>query len=165
MLITFVKRFGWFWFLVLVQALVLNNIHFYGYATPFLYVYLILTLDAHTSRYSLLWWGFALGLTVDIFSNTPGVNAAATTLLAFARPTLLKLFTPRDNADDFTPGIHSMGTSSYVRYLTFALLVHQSALILLLTFSFAAPLTILLKTVSTTLSTGICILTIEAAKK
>ena len=165
MLITFFKRFSWFWLLVLVQALILNNVHFLGYATPFLYIYLILILNSHISRYSLLYWGFALGLAVDIFSNTPGVNAAATTLLAFVRPLLLKLFTPRDNADDFSPSIHSMGMGPFVRYITFAILIHQSALILLLTFSLAQPLTILLKTVSTTLSTGLCILAIEGVRK
>ena len=74
MLITFLRRLGWFVLLVLVQALILNNISFFGYATPFLYVYLILAFDANMSRYSLLLWGFALGLAVDIFSNTPGIE-------------------------------------------------------------------------------------------
>lgn len=165
MIITFIKRLGWFWLLVFVQALILNNVHFFGYATPFLYVYLILTFDANMSRYTLLLWGFALGLAVDVFSNTPGANAAATTLLAFSRPSLLPLFTPRDSAEDFSPGIQSMGTSAFIRYITFALLIHQTALMLLLTFSFAQPSVLLLKVISSTFITGICILGIEWAKK
>lgn len=165
MIITFIKRFGWFWLLVFVQALILNNIHFFGYATPFLYVYLILTFDANMSRYALLLWGFALGLAIDIFSNTPGVNAAATTLLAFARPSLLHLFTPRDSADDFSPGIHSMGSSSFIRYITFCLLIHQTALMMLLTFSLAQPHVLVLKIVAGTLITGLCIWAIEKTKK
>lgn len=165
MLITFLKRFGWFWVLVFVQALILNNVHFFGYATPFLYIYLLLKFDANMSRYSLLLWGFALGLAVDVFSNTPGVNAASATLLAFARPTLLTLFAPRDSADDFSPGIPSMGTGPFVRYVSVATIIHQTALVLLLTFSFAYPLVMLLKVVSGSLLTILCIWAIEAAKK
>lgn len=165
MLITFLRRLGWFVLLVLVQGLILNNISFFGYATPFLYVYLILAFDANMSRYSLLLWGFALGLAVDIFSNTPGVNAAATTLLAFMRPSLLRLFTPRDSAEDFSPGIPSMGTSPFIRYLTFCLLFHQTALVLLLTFSLVQPYAIVLRIVSSVLLTGVCIIGVEQIRK
>ena len=45
-------------------------------------------------------WAFFFGLTIDVFSDTPGMNAAATVLLAFLRPSLLRLFTPRDNQDN-----------------------------------------------------------------
>lgn len=165
MIITFLRRFGWFWVLVLTQALILNNVHFGGYATPFLYIYLLLKFDANMSRYSLLLWGFALGLAVDIFSNTPGVNAASATLLAFARPMLLKLFAPRDSADDFSPGISSMGLAPFMRYASAATLLHQTALVLLITFSFAQPLVMLLKITSGALLTTLCIWAIEAAKK
>lgn len=165
MLITFLKRFGWFWVLVIMQALILNNVHFFGYATPFLYIYLLLKFDANMSRYSLLLWGFTLGLAVDIFSNTPGVNAASATLLAFSRPTLLKLFAPRDGAEDFSPSVHSMGTGPFIRYASMASLVHQTALILLLTFSFAHPLVMLLKVVSGALFTTLCIWAIEFTRK
>jgi len=165
MIITFFKRFCWFWVLVFTQALILNNVHFFGYATPFLYIYLLLKFDANMSRYSLLMWGFALGLAIDIFSNTPGLNAASATLLAFVRPTLLKLFAPRDSADDFSPGIHSMSLGPFMRYVSAASLIHQTALILLLTFSFAHPLTMLLKVVSGALFTTLCIWAIESTRK
>lgn len=151
--------------LVIIQALILNNISFFGYATPFLYVYLLLKFDANISRYSLLLWGFFLGLAVDIFSNTPGVNAAATTLLALARPSLLQLFAPRDSSDDLEPGIRSMGTGSFMRYTTLSLLLHHTALVLLVTFSLAEPQIHLLKIVLSTLLTSLCIWAIEGFKR
>ena len=41
-------------------------------------------------------WAFLLGLAVDIFGNTPGMNAAAATVLAFMRVTYFKIsHTPR----------------------------------------------------------------------
>lgn len=72
--------------LVLLQVLLLNNIQFSGYINPYMYVLFILLLPFETPRYLLLLLGFFLGLLVDIFSNTPGFHASATTFLAFCAP-------------------------------------------------------------------------------
>ena len=69
--------------MVLLQVLILNNVHIAGYATPFLYIYLILKFESDVPRNVLMLWAFFLGLSVDIFSDTPGMNASATVLLAF----------------------------------------------------------------------------------
>ena len=108
MMIHYIHRMGWFVGLVLLQVLILNNVHIAGYATPFLYVYFILKFASGTSRNELMLWAFFLGLTIDIFSNTPGMNAAATVFLAFVRPTFLRLFTPRDTLDSIIPSIRTM---------------------------------------------------------
>ena len=50
MIITYIHRIGWFIGLVLLQVLILNNVHIAGYATPFLYIYFILKFDSGTSR-------------------------------------------------------------------------------------------------------------------
>ena len=106
MMTSYIHRMGWFVGLVLLQVLILNNVHIAGYATPFLYVYFILKFASGTSRNELMLWAFFLGLTVDIFSDTPGMNAAATVFLAFVRPTFLRLFTPRDTLDSIIPSIY-----------------------------------------------------------
>jgi len=165
MLFVFFRRFCWLWILVLIQALILNNIQLFGYATPFLYVYLLLKFNVDTSRYSLLLWGFCLGLAVDIFTNTPGVNAAATVLLAFVCPFLVWLFSPRDSSDNFSPGIRSMGTIPFLKYVVLALLVHQTALFVILTFSFTHFFELLIRIVSCTLITTLCIWSIENVKR
>lgn len=85
----FLQRIKWFVILLLVQVLVLNHVHIYQYATPLLYIYFILKLNSQVNRKVLMGWAFALGLSIDIFSNTPGLNAAAATFLAFVRPPLL----------------------------------------------------------------------------
>lgn len=90
----YLHKIGWFVGLVLLQVLILNNVHIAGYATPFLYIYLILKFNSEISRNTLMVWAFFLGLTVDIFSDTPGMNAAATVWLAFLRPTLCACLFP-----------------------------------------------------------------------
>ena len=83
MIITYIQRFGWFVGLVLLQVLILNNIHIAGIATPFLYICFILKFPSGISRNELMLWGFCFGLMIDLFSDTPGMNAASTVLLAF----------------------------------------------------------------------------------
>lgn len=72
MIITYIHRIGWFIGLVLLQVLILNSVHIAGYATPFLYIYFILKFSSGTSRNELMLWAFFFGLTIDIFSDTPG---------------------------------------------------------------------------------------------
>ncbi len=82
------------------------------------------------SRNVQLLWGCFLGLAVDIFSNAPGMNAAATTFLAFVRPWLLTLLVPRDCAEDMEPGIKTMGISPFVKYVLAAVLLHHLFLLM-----------------------------------
>ena len=110
------SQFLWFVVMLVVQALLLNNIHLFGCSTPLLYVYVILMARRDFPRWGLLLFGFLLGLGVDMFSNTPGVGACSMTLLAFVQPMLMKLFLPRDSADDFQPGIPSLGLMKFVYF-------------------------------------------------
>ena len=108
MIINYLHKIGWFICLVLLQVLILNNVHIAGYATPFLYIYLILKFESDVPRNALMLWALFLGLAVDVFSDTPGMNAAATVLLAFLRPTFLRLFVPRDTLDTLVPAVRTM---------------------------------------------------------
>lgn len=165
MLITYLKRIEWFVALVLIQVLVLNNVHIAGYATPFIYIYLLLKISSGASRNELVLWGFFLGLTVDIFSNTPGVNAAATTFIAFIRPYLLQLFSPRDNSDEIVPAIKTIGFSPFLKYVITCVLFHHASLLLIESFSFFNLTFLLIKIGASTLLTVLCLMSIEGFNK
>ena len=68
-MIKILHRMEWFLGLVLLQVLVLNQMHVAGYATPFFYIYFILKFNSRVGRNELMLWSFALGLTVDMFGN------------------------------------------------------------------------------------------------
>ncbi|MDX1469911.1 MAG: rod shape-determining protein MreD [Flavobacteriaceae bacterium] len=76
--------------LVLVQVLVLNNINFAGYINHNLYAIFILLFPIKNNRLLFLLISFFLGLCVDIFSDSGGINAAASVTIAFVRPVFLK---------------------------------------------------------------------------
>lgn len=164
MLINYLHKIGWFIGLVLLQVLILNNVHIAGYATPFLYIYLILKFESDTPRNALMLWAFFLGLAVDVFSDTPGMNAAATVLLAFLRPTFLRLFVPRDTLDTLVPAI-PMGILPFLKYLVVSVLVHHGLLLTLEFFSFAHIGTLLLRIAASTLLTVTCIMAVEGIRK
>ena len=151
--------------MVLLQVLILNNVHIAGYATPFLYIYLILKFESDVPRNVLMLWAFFLGLTVDIFSDTPGMNASATVLLAFLRPTFLRLFVPRDTLDALVPAVRTMGVSPFLKYLIVSVFVHHAMLLTIEFFSFAHIGTLLLRIVASTLLTVSCIMAIEGIRK
>ena len=82
MMQSFFSRLLWAFILLVFQGLVFNHIHFFGYATPVIYVYILCLQPLNTSRYAWLLWGFAVGLGADFFSETPGLGAASMTLTA-----------------------------------------------------------------------------------
>ena len=160
MIITYIHRIGWFIGLVLLQVLILNNVHIAGYATPFLYIYFILKFNSGTSRNELMLWAFFFGLT-----DTPGMNAAATVLLAFLRPSLLRLFTPRDNQDNLVPSFKSMGITPFLKYTTASVFIHSLALLSIEFFSFSGIWLLLLRVALCTVLTVTCIVAVEGIRR
>ena len=152
----------WFIGLVLIQVLVFNQMHISGYATPFLYIYFILKINSKVGRNELMLWAFMLGLIVDIFGNTPGMNAAAATCLAFSRSSLLRLSTLRSEDEAFYPGIKSLGVSSFSRYALLASVLFCTVLLLIDTFSFFHVGRLILKIIASTISTFIFIFCAES---
>ena len=154
-------RLGWFLGLAMLQVLVLNQMHIWGYATPFLYIYFILKINTRTSRNALMLWAFALGLVIDIFGNTPGMNAASVILLAFSRTSILRLVTLRDIDEGFRPSVRSMGVSSFMRYVFLSCSLFCTVLFLIDTFSFYDFPVLLLKILSSIISTMLCVFCAE----
>ncbi|MEM7186150.1 MAG: rod shape-determining protein MreD [Bacteroidota bacterium] len=76
--------------LVLVQVLLLSHVNFMGYVNPYLYPLFILVYPLAGDKTLLIFLSFVLGLTIDIFSDSGGVHAAACVFIAWIRPVILK---------------------------------------------------------------------------
>ena len=102
---------------VVLQAVVFNQIYLFGVAVPLVFIYVIMRMPLSLSTAWLLTLSFMLGLVVDVFSNTLGMNALACTILAFMRRPVLSLYLP--HGSDYvaeTPSIRGFGMWLYVRY-------------------------------------------------
>ncbi len=138
MLQTILSRLGWFVALLAFQVVVFNHIHIAGYATPMPYVFFLAILPASTPRWAQLLLAFALGLLVDIFSNTPGMGAASLTAAAMFTPLLLRAFGPSElDTDDFTPSSRTMTWGGFLEYAGALAFVHIALFFSIEAFSFS----------------------------
>lgn len=122
--------------LVLLQVLVINHIRLGGYVHPYIYLIFIMLLPFSTPKWQLLVLGFALGLSVDLFTGTPGLHAGATTLMAFCRPSIIKLISGNQKFENIPePNIGQLGGIWFLRYALVMVLIHHFALFFLESFS------------------------------
>ena len=76
--------------LVGLQVSVLNHINFLGYINPYVYILFIMLFPIKNNRTLFIFLSFLLGLTIDIFSDSGGIHAAACVSIAYVRPVILK---------------------------------------------------------------------------
>jgi rod shape-determining protein MreD len=124
--------------LVFIQIFILENINLRGYINPYLYVYFILLLPFETPGWLLLISSFFLGFSIDTFVGTLGIHTAASVLMAFSRPLVIKAIPSRK---DFEPGmkpsISHLGFIWFFSYAIILILIHHFALFYLEVFSFS----------------------------
>lgn len=122
--------------LVVLQILVFNNIEFSGYINPYVYILFILLLPFSTPRIILLILAFLLGITIDLFLGTPGVHSSATVFMAFMRPSVMRVYSPREGYQTGTnPRLAQFGMEWFVKYTVTLVLIHHFALFYLEVFS------------------------------
>ncbi|ROS97338.1 rod shape-determining protein MreD [Duncaniella muris] len=138
--------------LVLAQVIVFNHICLFNVAVPLVFIYLLVRLPITLSVNWMLTIGFFLGLTVDIFSDTYGMNTLACTIEAMMRKPILRLYVPRE--EDLTrpePSMYSLGTATYLKYLLTLTLLYCSLIFLIEAFTFFNPVRLLLRIVFSTI--------------
>jgi len=150
--------------LILLQVYVLNRIpHLHQFITPYLYFLFILWLPFSVSRQWLLLIGFITGLTLDYFTMTPGLHAAACLLIAYVRPFLITILTPKDSTE-FNyrePSPRAMQWTPYLVYVFVLTLLHHGYMVFLEWMSVGSFLDFIIKVIA---STGISLLMILAVE-
>jgi rod shape-determining protein MreD len=124
---------------ILVQVFVLYKIPpLHRFVTPYLYFLFILWLPFNLPRFWLTFIGFFFGLTLDYFTYTPGLHAAACTLIAYVRPFVVNRLISQEGLEkNYTsPSITSMGWAPYATYVLVLTLLHHSYLVFLEWMSF-----------------------------
>ena len=153
-----------FAFFILLQVYALNKVpHLHRYITPYIYYLFILWLPFGISRQWLLLVGFLTGLTLDYFMMTPGLHAAASLLIAYVRPLLIQVLTPRDSTE-FNyrePSPQAMQWTPYAIYVFVLTILHHGYMVFLEWLSFGSFLDFLIKIISTTGISLLLVVTLE----
>jgi rod shape-determining protein MreD len=138
---------------VLFQVLLFNQIHLWGFGCVFLYCYFVIAFPFNTSQYSVLLIGFLLGFIIDVFSQSFGIHAFATTLIAYLRPNILKLYI---GALDFSMAKRTSNTLNLpYAYIVTLIFIHHLTLFSLEAFSFKLFFPVIYKTLISTVLTTI----------
>ena len=108
--------------LILVQVIVLNNILFFGYINPLLYILFVVIYPLKRDRGFFLLLSFLLGLCIDFFVDSGGINAGAILFIAYIRLPLLKGILNKSEIDFPVFDINKLPflkLLSYIAILTF----------------------------------------------
>ena len=157
--------------LVLLQVLIVQNIHLGAYVILFPYVLFILLLPFETPKLLVLLIAFFTGLVIDMFYDTAGIHAAVCTLVGYSRHYVLKLLSPREGYDaGLSPTIQSMGPLWFITYSATIIFIHHLFFFYLEIFRFSEFFTTLLRVFLSTIGTFVFVYVIQflfykAAKK
>lgn len=143
--------------LALLQVLILSNINFLGYINPYLYVFFILLLPLNLTQYKTIFFGFLMGLTIDIFEDSGGIHAAACVLIAYLRPSFLR-FSFGISYEHQTVKFHQTPIAQRFTYISLMVFIHHLMLFSLEIFDLSFTVLILKKTLFSGIFTILLIL-------
>jgi rod shape-determining protein MreD len=124
--------------LVGVQVLIINNIELGRFINPFLYILFIIILPFETPKWLVLLSAFLIGITMDMFTDTGGMHAAACVFMGYIRPGILKLFSPRDGYEFGTqPTVQYLGIPWFLSYAGILVFAHHLILFFIEVFRFS----------------------------
>lgn len=138
---------------ILVQYYVLFQIRpLHQFVVPYVYYLYILWLPFSMGRMTLMSLSFVFGLTLDYFTQTPGLHAAACVLIAYVRGFVVNILIPQEGAEQNykSPSPVSMGWAPYAIYILVLTLVHHIYLVFLEWLQFGSFLFFLGKVLATT---------------
>jgi len=144
------------------QVFIVGQLSLFGLGWCFLYLGFVLFLPLRTPIALQLLLGFGMGLAMDISYDTGGLHAAAAVLLAYLRPWVLRLLTPRDGYDaQDTVNVHQMGWQWFLVYLLLLVSLHHVVYFFLELGSFQYPLRTLGRVGVSILFTSVALLIVQ----
>ncbi|MFD0760786.1 rod shape-determining protein MreD [Lutibacter aestuarii] len=122
--------------LVLLQVLVLNQINFFGHLNPLVYIVWVFLFPIRKNKATFLILSFLLGISIDFFSNSGGINAAATLFIAYFRLPILKLILRKSDFDFLLFNIRGITFSKAFFFIFILTFIHHFIVFTLEYFSF-----------------------------
>lgn len=153
----------WTLILILAQALIFNHVCVFGIAVPFVFLYSIVKLPLSVTKDWIYTIGFVIGLILDVFSDTLGMNTLACTILAALRQPIIRLYISRDNElSNPTPGIRSLGIFTFTKYVLTITLLYTTLIFFIEAFSAWGFWRVILRIVTSTILTAFILVGIDS---
>jgi len=151
-----------FFLYLVLQILIVRNLVVFDYGFCFVYVACILLMPNDFSQTWLLLLAFATGVIVDTFYNTLGIHAAATVLMAYVRPLVIRVqMNQRIQEARLVFTLQELGFADFFKYVFVLVFIHHSALFLIEAGSISLLLPTALRTIASALFTTLSITLIQ----
>ena len=142
-----------FLFFALLQGLIFNNFDFFDIYDPYVCLVFIITFPTKVNKITFMMISFVFGFTLDLYSNSLGINTAACLSIAFLRSYILNFvfgsfYDPHGIKLIKNYVLESTFSQKFL-YITAIILIHHLILFSLETFSFKFISLILFKTLIT----------------
>ena len=147
---------------ILLQLIICNKVHLFGFITPALFIYALLLLPVELPKSLQYFIGFLCGFIVDMFTHTLGINAAASVIIMTLRPSVIRTLNGHKSSETTENPIPGFKDFSWLlSYAILMSLIHQTMVVMLEVSSFHSFLHTLLAILGNTTLTGFLILCIE----
>ena len=131
-----VLQFATLFIVMVIAQAICSKICLFNIAVPVIFIYFIFPLPINIGINWMMTIGFILGLTIDIFNNTQGMNALSCVILATLRRPVFRLYMPReDELSDTIPSIDSLGLGVFFRYMSTLTVIYCTLLFSIQAFS------------------------------
>ncbi|MGV3560029.1 hypothetical protein [Larkinella arboricola] len=145
-----------------LQILLVRNMVLFDVGFCFIYVACILLLPTEMSLSATLLTAFGVGIIVDTFYNTLGMHAAATVLMAYIRPLVIRLQEAQHGFESrFVFSIREMGVRDFLYYVMSLTFIHHFALFLIEANNILLVLPAMVKILASTLFTSFTIVLVQ----
>lgn len=144
--------------LVFAQIVVFNNLNLFGFINPLIYISWVLFFPFRKNISLLLIFSFLLGLSIDFFSDSGGINAAATLFIAYIRTPVLKIVLKKSDFDFVLFNIRTISFGKALLFVSLLTLIHHFIVFSMAYFSFKEFTSVLSNTILTSIFTVLLII-------
>ena len=144
---------GLFLFLLFLQVFVLNNILFFGYINPYLYITFVFLYPLKSNRIPFLFFSFFLGLLIDFFSDSGGVHAFSILLIAYLRLFFVRIYFRKGETDYSFFKLNSESFGKIFNYVITLTVIHHFIYFSLANFNLENLSTVFLNTLFSSIFT------------
>lgn len=144
--------------LLLLQVAVFNHINLFGYINPLIYISWIFLFPIRKNKALILILSFLLGLFIDFFSDSGGINAAASLFIAYVRLPVLKAVLKKSDFDYLLFNIRAISFSKALFFIVILTIIHHFIVFSLAYFSFKDFYAIITNTFLTSIFTVLIII-------
>jgi rod shape-determining protein MreD len=139
--------------LLFLQVLILNHANIFGHINPMVYIAWVFLYPVRKTRGLFLILSFLLGISIDFFSDSGGVNAFAITFIAYFRLPILMAVLRKSDLDYAQFNLKSLSINKIILFISILTVIHHFIIFSLEYFSFSEFLNIISSTILTSFFT------------